>query len=883
MLLTSRSHGFQRPPGLLGIALLGIALGSGCADRDGAPGRATLAPEPASDPRPAAMERPERPDPPSERIRAARSDAPALPAITVRPVPPDGGPEVGPVVRVDRAPAGVQSAEPSVAASPDGELLAAWVDAREDRGRATWRVMTAVSLDGGETWHETVVRPPEATDDPEETEADPMTAYDPRTGFFWVGGLSFRENRNLFVARKDPGVLEPDPSRRTRPEFSGSPDKGLLAAGPDPEDPEGTLLYLTDYFGLQISRDLGATWSEPRGLRAQVGPLPRVGPLGELYIVGWDGDRNVLLQRSFDGGEQIDEPVTVATRREVWGVGSGDRFPGRFRVPPLAYLAVDPVTGTLYCLYSDTREFVETDDGPKSDVDLYFTRSRDRGETWTPPRPIPFGAGAGDQFFPWMEVDPVGRIHLVFYDTRHGQSPTRRPGQRDNQENGYVDVYYAWSADNGESWTEMRLTDSPFETLDTVWEGLDRQFLGDYLGLGITRGRAHPVYAAVVGGDLDILTRSVTFPAPPVGAPIPSPARNLTARPLSPTALRLGWEPPGPGTGVWLQRRGPGEDWQTVRTLPGDAGSLTLSGLEPGSLVAFRIATRTPDGPTAWSAPVTAALAGDPDPSEGPGSPCAPGDLTLCLVDDRFEVDVVWSVRPGTDAEPPSLGRGHARPFDFSDDSGTFWFFDDANIELVVKVLDGRPLNGHFWVFYGALSNVEYWIRVTDTETGERRAYFNPPGELCGSGDTGAFAGTVAPSSTRWAVSPAVEPDPGRSAAATVSSLSLCEPGESVLCLLDRFEVEVTWRDPRSGDSGVGHPIPGTTDSGFFWFFDDTNVELVIKMLDARRVNRNFWFFAGGLSDVEYTIRVTDRFLGRLKVYEHEAFDICGIADTGLL
>ena len=73
-------------------------------------------------------------------------------------------------------------------------------------------------------------------------------------------------------------------------------------------------------------------------------------------------------------------------------------------------------------------------------------------------------------------------------------------------------------------------------------------------------------------------------------------------------------------------------------------------------------------------------------------------------------------------------------------DTGYFWFFSDANIELILKVLDGRALNGHFWVFYGALSDVEYTITVTDTVTGQVRSYFNPPRQLASVADTSAFA-----------------------------------------------------------------------------------------------------------------------------------------------
>ena len=54
-------------------------------------------------------------------------------------------------------------------------------------------------------------------------------------------------------------------------------------------------------------------------------------------------------------------------------------------------------------------------------------------------------------------------------------------------------------------------------------------------------------------------------------------------------------------------------------------------------------------------------------------------------------------------------------------------------------MLDGRTLTGHFWFFYGALSDVEYTITVTDTETGFTKSYHNEPGEICGRGDTTAI------------------------------------------------------------------------------------------------------------------------------------------------
>ena len=48
-------------------------------------------------------------------------------------------------------------------------------------------------------------------------------------------------------------------------------------------------------------------------------------------------------------------------------------------------------------------------------------------------------------------------------------------------------------------------------------------------------------------------------------------------------------------------------------------------------------------------------------------------------------------------------------------------------------------MNGRFWVFSGALSNVEYTITVTDTLTGIVKTYANPSGSLVSLADTSAF------------------------------------------------------------------------------------------------------------------------------------------------
>jgi len=113
--------------------------------------------------------------------------------------------------------------------------------------------------------------------------------------------------------------------------------------------------------------------------------------------------------------------------------------------------------------------------------------------------------------------------------------------------------------------------------------------------------------------------------------------------------------------------------------------------------------------------------------------PCTPNATTLCLNDGRFAVTVAWA----TDTGDSGAGQGVA----LTSDSGYFWFFNSANIEMVVKVLQACATNSRFWVFAGGLTNVDVVMTVTDTETGVQRVYTNPLGTaFLPLQDTAAFS-----------------------------------------------------------------------------------------------------------------------------------------------
>lgn len=104
--------------------------------------------------------------------------------------------------------------------------------------------------------------------------------------------------------------------------------------------------------------------------------------------------------------------------------------------------------------------------------------------------------------------------------------------------------------------------------------------------------------------------------------------------------------------------------------------------------------------------------------------------------------------------------------------------------------------------------------------------------------------------------------------ATTFGEPSPCVADDTTLCLNDgRFRVRLDWLD-HANTTGAAHAVANEADdSGLLWFFNDTNWEMLIKVIDGCLETQHFWVFAAATTDVGYNLRVTDSLTGITKKY----------------
>lgn len=221
-------------------------------------------------------------------------------------------------------------------------------------------------------------------------------------------------------------------------------------------------------------------------------------------------------------------------------------------------------------------------------------------------------------------------------------------------------------------------------------------------------------------------------------------------------------------------------------------------------------------------------------------APCDFGPA-VALDEGRFQAEACW--------REPDRASGVALPFPLTSIAGAFWFFEADRPEVAVKVIDGRRINGHFWVYGTSLSSVQSLVRITDTETGEVRAYLSRPWELASFRDQEAFA------------------DGGPGSAPPDPSGGTAEP---LLLQNGRFEVKATWQDDL-GRQIDAPAVPVSQNTGYFWLADPENPFILVKILDTRPISSTAWVFIGAMSEVVTRVTITDTLTGKVLVYDKPA------------
>lgn len=213
------------------------------------------------------------------------------------------------------------------------------------------------------------------------------------------------------------------------------------------------------------------------------GAVPCVGPNGEIYIA-WAGPEGLVFDRSLDGGGSwIEDDIFVSDIGGGWDYA----IPGIYRANGLPVTVCDtsggPYNGTIYINWTDQRN-------GEDDTDVWLVKSTDGGDTWSGLIRINDDPPGKQQFFTWMTIDQTnGYLWFVFYDRR-------------NYDDSNTDVYMALSTDGGVTFTNFKVSESPFFPNSG-------EFFGDYTNITAHDNVIRPVWTRLSDGQLSLWTAIV--------------------------------------------------------------------------------------------------------------------------------------------------------------------------------------------------------------------------------------------------------------------------------------------------------------------------------------------------------------------------------------
>jgi hypothetical protein len=414
-------------------------------------------------------------------------------------------------------------AEPHIARDPlnPNTLVATFQEGRyADSGGGAVDCGYSVSHDGGLSWTRALIPLlTQVTGGPYYRASDPVAGVDLAGNIYLntLGALDSVFNTVAVVlSRSTNGGISFDPPVEIFHQTSGilSPDKNWMAINTFAQTTNaGRILVTWTMFTLSstpiaysYSDDGGRTWSPyayatPSTYSCQ-GSQPLFLANGTVALVYWNfgstftAGSAIELVSSTNSGTTFTAPrlITPATEYDVPGIRQGSFLPSA---------ATDRTNGVL-CVAYQTRY----QNAPR----IMFTRSSDKGATWTTPKPISDNPINTPVFNPAVSLSPDGQtVTVIFYDQRVHPTQTN-----------LVDIFLAQSLDGGNTWQpNLRLTTvSSDVTLAPLTSS--GYMLGDYQAVAPAQPPdlpAVPVWIDTRSGNPDpFITRvgiasQVTFPS----------------------------------------------------------------------------------------------------------------------------------------------------------------------------------------------------------------------------------------------------------------------------------------------------------------------------------------------------------------------------------
>lgn len=375
----------------------------------------------------------------------------------------EAAPQNEPTVRISRS-------DPNI-------VVAAWRDFRLgwEEPDVVRRIGYAWSEDGGLTWSESMLLPDPLPD--HLSQSDPVLTSD-ASGHFYLSSTSRKPvvnyNRDMLLYKStDNGQTFELHAVAVPGSGNQGEDKEWIFCDPVPENPtyDNIMIVWRSFgasYGIKFRKSDagGGNWGPTVKVgdnSAGQGANVTTGTDGTIHVVWWDG--GIRYDRSFNSGISFGQDTYIST----YGQQSNTAFP---------FICTDysekPSRGNIYITWSDRRGGTD---------DIWFQRSTDGGDSWLD-EPIRVNdVATNQQYWPTIQCNENGRIIVAYYDERQGP--------------GIMNAYMAFSDDQGESWTNTRLSDESFSGSQPN----SNVRFGDYIHIDSWGGKTIPVWTDDRDGD----------------------------------------------------------------------------------------------------------------------------------------------------------------------------------------------------------------------------------------------------------------------------------------------------------------------------------------------------------------------------------------------